>query len=151
MKRMSVFICAMVIVFALSACFLFQDKIIRSVGKPISEQLYTHGEFQDYTDYGEYKFDEVDLSDNSYFTRITDDNKQKVLKYIAYYEDIVEMYGLMDASDDIATHYSFERDFITNDDYFCIVDNSKFIEFENFELYYFDSKSSTLYYYHTNL
>ena len=105
MKKIGMFLCAVVMVFTLTACFLFQDKIIRSVGKPISEQLYTHGEYQDYTDYGEYKFDEVDLSNNRYFERINDDNKQKVLKYIAYYEDIVEMYGLMEPSDDIATHY----------------------------------------------
>ena len=41
-----------------------QEKVLKSLGKYDSKQVWTHGEFQDYTDFGRYSYSSAKIDPN---------------------------------------------------------------------------------------
>ena len=54
MKRLWLMVLVITLVFVATLCGIRtrQDKVLSSLGKCDSKQVWTHGEFQDYTDFG---------------------------------------------------------------------------------------------------
>lgn len=124
---------------------------MNSVGKYESCGFYTHGEFQDYTDYAKYSYSSVDFTDNKYFQQVTADNKVSILKYIENFERWIETIKSHDSNDELVICYDFDISIISSGDYYYIDDDSRYTEFENYDIYFFDSETNMLYYFHNNI
>ena len=138
----------------LSACVPV-DKALDSLGEYKSCEFYTEGEFQDYTDYAKYYYDSVDFSNNEYFTKIEQSDIDVLNEHLDDFESWIETYREGDASRDIVVNYDFDRSFIDSADYLYI--NSEkhtwddgYTSLVNYDVYFFDTQTNTLYYFHNN-
>lgn len=130
-----------------------QGKVLRSVGACESEQFWTHGTFQDYTDFGVYTFSsDVDLSRNRYFAAVGEADIETLFKYIDHFEQWVENIRTTDPADELAVNYAFDHAIVDTEDYFYIYDDERYeIEFCCFDVWFFDTQTNTLYYFHDNI
>ncbi len=134
-----------------TSCSLYSDPVIESLGKPTSEAFYSSDGFQDYTDYGIYTFEEVDLSQNEYFKPITAFEQGRLELYLDDYEQWVEMHRENDPEGELSTHYDFDRDFIDDEDYCYISVRDPANPIYSYDIYFFDTQSNTLYFFHNNI
>ena len=111
--------------------------------------------FQDFTDYAKYYFDSVDFSNNEYFTKIEQSDIDVLNEHLDDFESWIETYREGDASRDIVVNYDFDRSFIDGADYLYI--NSEkhtwddgYTSLVNYDVYFFDTQTNTLYYFHNN-
>ena len=138
----------------LTACSS-DSAVMLSLPEYQSKELYTEGVWQDFTEYGIYTFSPFDkdkLEKNLYFEKVTDlDN---ILSYILYFE------GWLTEDSDLFEHYSFEKSWIDENDYIFIdTDEGKNIgnsthtygKFDDYNVYFFDIDTYTLYYFHSNI
>ena len=139
----------------LSACVPV-DKVLDSLGEYKSCEFYTEDSFQDYTDYAKYYYDSVDFSNNEYFTKIEQSDIDVLNEHLDDFESWIETYREGDASRDIVVNYDFDRSFIDNADYLYI--NSEkhtwddgYTSLVNYDVYFFDTQTNTLYYFHNNI
>lgn len=144
------------LIFALSSCTTPEDKVLNSLGEYKSYEFYTEGAFQDYTDYAKYYYDSADLSDNEYFSKIGQSDIDVLNEHLDDFESWIETYRENDASREIVVNYDFDRSIIDNEDYLYI--NSEkhtwddgFISLVNYDVYFFDTQTNTLYYFHNNI
>ena len=134
--------------FSLLLCgcdFFADDEIIKSLGECKSKELYTHGGFQDYTDYSIYKFEGLNLSDNEYFKNINTEAIGVISGCIENFESIV---GSMPENDNLKKNYCFDINIISENDYYYISENS---QNEIYSVYLIDTETETLYYFHNNI
>lgn len=132
------------------------NAVILSLPDYQNREFYTEGEFQDYTDYGIYTyldFDETILMQNPYFEKITD--TQAVLSYIENFEGWV---ALCPEDSELAIHYDFDDRQIDEQDYIYIdtkegqpIGSSAYGKFDNYDIYFFDTDTWMLYYFHSNI
>lgn len=128
--------------------------VIRSLPEYTQKELHTEGVWQDFTDYGIYTFsvfDEAKLEENLYFEKVTDiDN---ILSYIDDFE------GWLTENSELSKHYNFDKSWVDESDYIFIrteegknIGNSKHIygKFDNYDVYFFDIDTWTLFYFHNN-
>lgn len=118
--------------------------------------FYTEGEFQDYTDYGTYTypdFDETILMQNPYFQKVT--NAEDILPYIENFEGWVD---LCPEDSELAVNYDFDAGCIDEQDYAYIdskegdpIGSGTYRKFDNYDVYFFDTDTWTLYYFHSNI
>ena len=144
------------LIFALSSCTTPEDKVLNSLGEYKSYEFYTEGAFQDYTDYAKYYYDSADLSDNEYFSKIGQSDIDVLNEHLDDFEGWIETYRENDASREIVVNYDFDRSIIDNEDYLYI--NSEkhtwedgFTSLVNYDVYFFDTQTNTLYYFHNNI
>ena len=160
-----VFIFAMIAILGIAVfCFFidyiynsFRDEVIVSVGNPVYKEFYTSGGFQDYTDFGIYKFKNVDLSSNKYLAPVTKKDKYELLSYISEFEDCVEAIKRNTPENELVVNYDFDESCISEYDYLYIYDKSDYEEtykehkYAYFNVYFFDSETQTLYFFHNNI
>ena len=133
-----------------------KDFVIHSLPEYTHREFYTYGGFQDFTDYGIYTFspfDEAKLEENLYFEMIAD--VEKVMPYIENFENRVRI-SPMDS--ELVQHYDFDKTRIDGDDYYYIdskegepIGSGTYRKFDNYDVYFFDTDSWTLYYFHSNI
>ena len=72
MKKLLLLFISIVLVLTFTACNVEtrQDKALNSLGKYDSKQFWSHGVFQDYTDFGIYTYSSINLDENPYFETI---------------------------------------------------------------------------------
>ena len=135
----------------------YSDKILRSLGKPLSQEVYTDGDFQDFTDYGIYRYDNIDFYSNKHFKPITEDDKKEILTYIDNFEGWIDSIKNITPEAEIVVHYKFDRSIIDENDYFYIDDKSNYEElykdhkYANYDVYFFDVDQQILYFFHNNI
>ena len=164
MKRKLFLVLALILVGALclSGCsytdYLItsvDDKVIASLGRYESREYYTSGGFQDFTDYAKYKYDEVNFEDDKYFAQITIESQAEFMAYLNSFEGWVEVHKESDPENELVMGYDFSTDLITDDDYIYIDDCSAYDDlyekFDNYNIYFFDTGTSTLYFFHNNI
>lgn len=131
------------------------DEVIASLGKYSDKEYYTDGGFQDYTDYAKYKYEEPRLEDNPYLKLITEETFAEFMEYLEDFEYWVADCGEGDPDNELFKCYDFSTYLITDDDYVYIDDRSTnddlYDKFDNYNLYFFDIGTSTLYYFHSNI
>lgn len=135
-----------------------QGKVLKSIGKYDSEDFYTNGGFQDYTDYAKYRYKSVDLEDNEYFSLMNEDDIQKLNLYINNFENRVATIGDGDATNELVVNYDFDRSMIDTDDCYYIYDKmgtpigeSEYQQFDSYDVYFLDFQTNTVYYFHSNI
>ena len=158
MKRTKSIIIILVLIILAStlfSCIAPENKALNSLGEYKSYEFYTEGAFQDYTDYAKYYYDLVDFSNNKYFTKIEQSDVDVLNEHLDDFESWIETYREGDASRDIVVNYDFDRSFIDSADYLYI--NSEkhtwddgYTSLVNYDVYFFDTQTNTLYYFHNN-
>lgn len=153
MKRLTVLILALLMLLSATACSVQtrQNKILTSVGEYKSKQLWSHGEFQDYTDFGIYAFSAVNVEDNAYFSAVAVDDVETICAFIDNFEKWIETFKNNDPDDDLVLNYSFDRSAIDIDDYFYIYERENYPKYGCYDLYFFDTQTNKLYYFHNNI
>ena len=156
MKK-SVALIVVVLIFGtvLSSCIVLEDKVLNSLGECRSCEFYTCGGFQDYTDYAKYYYNPVDFTDNEYFSIIEQSDIDALNEHLDDFESCIEAHGYTDASSEIVVNYDFDRSLIDSEDYLYI-DSEKHTDngytvFLYYHIYFFDTQTNTLYYFHNNI
>ena len=137
--------------FVLCSCSLPKDDVLESLGKYTCKTYYTSGGFQDFTDYAIYTFDNVNFSDNKYFNRISFDSRKELERHIADFENWISIIQRTEPDNEVVTGYDFELSAVSSDDYLYIYDDPEYPELGNYNIYYFDIETMTLYYFHNNI
>lgn len=128
-----------------------QEKVSESIGECDNEVMWTHGGFQDYTDYGIYSYSSVNLKDNQFLKPFTDNDIEKINGFIDNFESWVDTFKENAPNDELVLNYKFDRSVIDNSDYFYISETDSDMEFSDYDVFIFDSQTNTLYYFHNNI
>ncbi len=144
MKKIFPLILLILILLSFTACTQ-NDTVLNSLGNYSEICFYTHGEFQDYTDYAKYQFESPNIDDNKYLKKIDANSKKSFEDHLDRYEPFVNEYCTKDIK------YDFNRSIITDTDYIYIYDDTDYPEYGNYSIWFYDFETEILYYFHTNI
>lgn len=132
--------------------------VIISLGRAMSVQRYSCAGFGDSTDYGIYTFPGAKPEDSEYFKPVTAENKTELLGYIDQFEQVIDAMRDGDEGADLVNNYHFSRADIDGSDYLYIYDregkpigDGAYSKYDYYNVYFFDSQTTTLYYFHNNI
>lgn len=128
-----------------------EDEVLVSLGEPVSSKIYTEGVFQDFTHYGKYKFESIDIDNNEYFKQITPETEKDFLRHLEDFEGWVELIRENDPGQEVPKEYDFTTNVISEDDYLYIYDDPDYPDLGSYNVYFFDTETLTLYYFHNNI
>ena len=157
MRKLTVsFALILSVILLLPACLAPEDKVLNSLGKYKSHEFYTSGGFQDFTDYAKYYYDSVDFTDNEYFSKIGQSDIDVLNEHLDNFENWIETYREGDATREIVVNYDFDRSLIDSEDYLYIYSEKHtwddgYTSLEYYDVYFFDTQTNTLYYFHNNI
>ena len=123
---------------------------VESIGSYASSEFYTSGGFQDYTDYAKYVYDDADFEDNEFFVPVSSVEQENLITYIDDFEDWVDAVGDSDPENEVVREYDFDASLISSDDYVYISFYYEDKPMNNYDVYFFDTGTLTLYYFHNN-
>ena len=155
---MKKFICILIsVVLVVSAGYLcseyfeyFRNPVLKELPIYRNREYYSEGFWQDYTDYAKcfYKnISEEDLQSAESFNKMTEQNIKEILCYIDGYESFINGFGT-DGVEGIKEVYDFDKSVIDTNDYFHIIGGDSYTFFT---LFYFDTESQILYYFHNSI
>lgn len=159
LKMISLISAAFLLAFSLSACvFKSGDPVIASLGKAMSVQRYSCAGFGDSTDFRIYTFPSASPGESEYFKPVTAENKTELLGYIDQFGQVIDSLRDGDEGADLVNNYRFSRDDIDESDYLYIYDregkpigDGAYSKYDYYNVYFFDSQTTTLYYFHDNI
>lgn len=132
--------------------------VIISLGRAMSVQRYSVSGFGDSTDYGIYTFPGAKPEDSEYFKPVTAESETELLGYIDEFEQVIDSLRDGDEGADLVNNYRFSRDDIDESDYLYIYDregkpigDGAYSKYDYYNVYFFDSQTTTLYYFHNNI
>lgn len=132
--------------------------VIISLGRAMSVQRYSVSGFGDSTDYGIYTFPGAEPEDSEYFKPVTAESKNELLGYIDNFENWVNVTREGDDDNALVVNYHFSRDDIDEGDYLYIYDregkpigDGAYSKYDYYNVYFFDSQTTMLYYFHNNI
>ena len=155
-KAFALIVVVLILGIVLSSCTAPENKVLNSLGEYKSHEFYTEGAFQDFTDYAKYYYDHVDFADNEYFCKIGQADIDVLNEHLDDFESWIKTYREGDASREIVVNYDFDRSLIDCEDYLYI-DSEKhtwddgYTSLVNYDVYFFDTQTNTLYYFHNNI
>lgn len=115
-----------------------------------SKSAYSSGGFQDYTDYSEYHFNDRTIEkfkDSKWYTQVTDEDVDYIKSYFENFERWLDHCWYAD-------NYSFDKDEQINaGDYFRIYNryDAEEKKYYNYDVYYVDLETNTVYFIHNNI
>lgn len=140
----------------LSGCLMPSDPVLDSLGEPVESGFWTSGGFQDFTDYAKYQYGNVtseELERNPYFSPVSEEDFSKLQAVVEDFEEWVERSN----KEELVEHYDFSVEMISVGDYFYPDDHGyydpedeNYLDFFEYDLYYFAIKTQTLYFFHNN-
>mgnify|MGYP001033521276 FL=1 len=132
--------------------------VIISLGRAMSVQRYSCAGFGDSTDFGIYTFPGASPGESEYFKPVTAESKTELLGYIDEFEQVIDSLRDGDEGADLVNNYRFSRDDIDESDYLYISDRDGeaigegvYSKYDSYNVYFFDSQTTTLYYFHNNI
>lgn len=132
--------------------------VIASLGRAMSVQRYSVSGFGDSTDFGIYTFPGASPGESEYFKPVTAENKTELLGYIDEFEQVIDSLRDGDEGADLVNNYRFSRADIDESDYLYISDRDGeaigegvYSKYDSYNVYFFDSQTTTLYYFHNNI
>lgn len=157
-----IFRCLMILTVLISFCGCNStDPVIDSLPAYTQLTVYSEGGFQDFTDFAIYTYDDIDttlLDNNIYFSPIAKDDIENILSYVDNFEDWIEVYRNGTEPSQLVENYIFDRTIIGENDYICIetkegtpIGDSVYGKFDNYTVYFFDTDTNTLFYFHSNI
>ena len=142
---------------SLTGCIaLPQDEVLNSLGEYKSREYYSSGGFQDFTDYAKYRYDIVEPDGNPHFEKIQESDLPEIYRHLDDFEEWIATIGTNDATNEVVVHYDFDRALIDLEDFFYLYSEEHtwsegYTSLVNYNLYFFDSQTSVLYYFHNNI
>ena len=89
---------------------------------------------------------------------MTAESKNELLGYIDEFEQVIDSLRDGDEGADLVNNYRFSRDDIDESDYLYIYDregkpmgDGTYSKYDYYNVYFFDSQTTTLYYFHNNI
>lgn len=132
--------------------------VIASLGRAMSVQRYSCAGFGDSTDFGIYTFPGAKPEDSEYFKPVTAESETELLGYIDEFEQVIDSLRDGDEGADLVNNYRFSRDDIDESDYLYISDrdgeaigDGVYSKYDSYNVYFFDSQTTMLYYFHNNI
>lgn len=150
-KKLFCLIIILALIISVSGCTEPTDKVLNSLGKYKAKQYYSHGEFQDFTDYAKYVFEDVNFENNKYLKKITKSSKKDLLLHIEDFEMWVNCFKKSDPNHELVTGYDFNTSLISKNDYLYIYDNPSYDDLGCYDVYFFNIETMTLYYFHNSI
>lgn len=129
----------------------YTDEVIDSVGVAISEDYHQYGWWQDYTIYAKYTFENPEYENNDYLEKMTDVDITEFNLYLENFEEWVSIAKGDTGGLDLVKNYDFEKSIISTEDYFYIDSNDDLDKFVSYDLYFYDTETEILYYFHNNI
>lgn len=128
-----------------------ESQVLKTLGNYESKRLWTHGEFQDYADFGCYHYASVTLEENPYFRKASSQDIETICGFLDNYEQWIETFRDNDPDDVLVQNYHFDRNILDTQDYFYIYNHYEEEPYWNYDLWVFDSQTNVLYYFHNNI
>lgn len=153
MKKAIIFIYVFIQLFAITSCLIQtrQDKVLSSIGKYDSKQFWTNGDFQDCTDFGIYSYSTCDAENNKYFAAISESDIEIIGSFIDDFEAWIDVFRNNNPDNELVLNYVFDRSIIDTEDYFYIYEGENYPKYGCYDVWFFDSQSNVLYYFHNNI
>lgn len=153
MKRFVCLFVAFLLLLSATGCTMEtrQDKVVNSLGQYESKQVWTHGEFQDYTDFGLYSYSSAKIVDNPYFKAVSETDIALIYEFVDNFEKWIESFCKNNPSDELVVNYAFDRSVIDTGDYFYIYEKENYSRFSCYDIWIFDIQTNILYYFHHNI
>lgn len=153
MERYITLIIILALLLSITGCVFQtrQDKVLASLGRYDSEQLWTHGGFQDYTDFGKYSYSSINIDQNSYFKKVSSPDIEIIHAFIDDFEKYIDAFRNNDPNDELALNYTFDCSSIDTGDYFYIYEGENYPKFGCYDVWIFDCQTKILYYFHNNI
>ena len=154
MKRF-IFVLVLLLI-SFTACDAPEDKVLASLGKYDDFVFYSEGAFQDYTDYAKYYYTSTNIYENDYFAKIQESDFEKINEHLDDFESLIKTFKDGDATREIVVNYDFDRAIIDTEDY-IYMDSEKHTSYDgytlltNYDIYFFDTQTLVLYYFHNNI
>ena len=142
-----------VLTLALTACTgpTRQDDVLSTLGQYEFRHFYTSGGFQDYTDFALYTYAAANLEHNPYFAPLTPADSETLSAFIDDFEDWIDTIRRSDPDNEVAVHYAFDRKRLDPEDWFYLYEDPIYPKFGCYDLWFYDSQSNVLYYFHNNI
>ena len=160
MKKLISLLLALVLLLSFAACGIqipmLENKVLSSLGEYEKREYFTSGGFQDFTDYAKYYYAEVDMTKNAYFTKVQKSDISKIHTHLDDFENWLETIKKSNAGSEVVVNYDFDRSIIDKEDYIYIESEGHtwsdgHTSFTKYNVYFFDSQTQTLYYFHNNI
>ena len=129
----------------------YTDEVISSVGVAITEDYHQYGWWQDYTIYAKYTFENPQYANNTYLEKMTQEDISEFNLYLENFEDWVSVAKGDTSGLDLVRNYDFDKNMISTKDYCYIDSNDELDEFVSYNLYFYDTETEILYYFHNHI
>ncbi len=153
MKKCICLILILTVLCSTTACNfqLEHEKVISSLGQYTEKTFYESDGWQDFTYFGIFHFNTVDIAENTYFSPITAADIDRINDFLDDYESWIQVERQNDPGHELVVNYAFDRSLIDTADYFYInlkyPDKPKY----NYDIYFLDMQTNTLYFFHSNI
>ena len=153
MKRLFALVLSTIFALMITACGLQtrEDKVLDSLGKYESKQVWTHGKFQDYTDFGKYSYPSISIDQNAYFQIVSAADIETIYDFIDDFERWIDAFRNNDPNDELVLNYSFDRSIVDTQDYFYIYEDENYRKYGCYDVWIFDTQTKMLYFFHNNI
>ncbi len=153
MKRFLLLALVLSLLLCTTSCALKtrQEEMIDFLGKPESEQFWTHGEWQDYVDFAIYYYPALNIEKSKDFAQVSPEDMETLGLFLDNYEQWIAAFAQDDPEDELVVNYAFDRGIMDTEDHFYIYVKDDDHPLYHYDVWFFDSQTKTLYYFHANL
>ena len=156
MKKLLFILISVLLISSFTACEAPKNKVLVSLGEYNDYVFYSEGGFQDYTDYAKYYYTSVNIEENEYLTKIQEADFAEIDKHLNDFENWIKNFKDKDNSLELVVNYDFNRNIIDVEDYIYIHSEEHtwddgFTSLVSYDIYFFDTQTLTLYYFHNNI
>ena len=129
------------------------DPVLDSLGKWEQICLYNNEAVQDFTYYGKFSVTDPRPEESRYFQPVNENIRADLLRHLEDYEGWIDLHSQSQAQKDLllAQSYDFDRGLITEDDWAAILDDPKYPDLGNYDIYFLDWETQVVYYFHNNI
>ena len=107
--------------------------------------------FQDYMDFAVYTYAAVDLEDSFYFSPLTEGDLETMSAFLDDFEGWIDAVRRSDPQNEVVVNYQFDRSMMDTGDWFYIYENPEYSKFGCYDIWFLDSQTNVLYYFHNNI
>ena len=154
LKKIAIAICIALVCFSSSS--IPEDPVKASLGEYENHQYLRSGGFEEYTDYAKYYYTSADVSENPYLKRIDEQDLAVIDRHLDDFEMWIDTIKESEPSNEVVLNYDFDRTMIDAEDYIYIDSEERtwsdgYTTLVNYNIYFFDTQTQTLYFFHSNI
>ena len=155
-KRIIALTCLLILLLTFVSCGILEDKVAVSVGEHEKREFFTSGGFQDYTNYGKYYYKHAYVEQSSYLKKIQETDLAIINTHLDDFEGWIETIQRSESTSEVVVNYDFDRGIIDTEDYIYIDSEERtwtdgYTSLVNYDVYFFDTQTKVLYYFHNNI